>query len=304
MLTVSVVIPLFNHSAYIERAVLSVTGQTVPVHELIVVDDGSTDNSVSVMKDLCHKFPEIVFWRQPNQGAHQAINNGVHRATGDLVAILNSDDEYRPNRLELCVECLRGAAQVQAVFTGIDFIDETGKSIQNNWYLQALNESRKIGDLGLGLLNGNYLMTTSNLVIRRSVFRQIGYFAALRYHHDHDFFLRLVTNGLECSILDEPLLRYRMHSSNTINENSERVRIEWAAVAASYLLRLSGRFGQPELPWGYLERYMDIIERHNLARLVMYFLTYFQQSSKSPPRDIGFFLEDADFYALAKGKLS
>jgi glycosyltransferase involved in cell wall biosynthesis len=303
MLKVSVVIPLYNHGAYIEQAVSSVMDQTMPVHELIVVDDGSTDLSVSVMKTLCERYPQLVFWSQPNQGAHQAINSGIHRATGDLVTILNSDDVYHPERMEACVCSFIEDPKVQAVATGIEFMNDVSKSVENGWYAQALDFYKKIGDLGLALVNGNFIMTTSNIVVRRTVFNDIGYFSSLRYTHDLDFFLRMLTEGMKVCLLDKPLMRYRMHSSNTISENHNRVRIEWAAVAARYLVSLQGRFGSPELPWKHLETYMDIIERHSLARLVLYFATYFQKNSLLAAKDVGLFLKDADFYALAKGKV-
>jgi len=299
---VSVVIPLYNHAAYIDQAVTSVMNQTLPVHELIVVDDGSTDSSVSVMKNLCHRYPNIVFWCQPNQGAHQAINSGVHRASGDLVAILNSDDVYHSERIEACVSKLLADPQTQVVATGIEFINDASKAVENEWYKQACDYYKKIGDMGLALVNGNFIMTTSNLVVRRSVFHQIGSFSSLRYTHDLDFLLRLCAKGLKVCVLDKALMQYRMHSSNTISENHHRVRIEWAAVAACFLVSLHGRFGSIGLPWKYLERFMDIIERHRLERLVLYFVTYFQQNSPEAKKDIGRFLEDTAFYTLAKGK--
>jgi glycosyltransferase involved in cell wall biosynthesis len=302
-LDVSVVIPLYNHAAYIHQAVTSVMDQTMPVHELIVVDDGSTDSSASAMKTLCERYPQLVFWSQPNQGAHQAINSGIHRATGELVAILNSDDLYHPERMEACACIFLEDPKVQAVATGIEFMNDAGKPVENSWYDKALDFYKKVGDLGLGLVNGNFIMTTSNLVVRRSVFHDIGYFSSLRYTHDLDFFLRMLTKGMKVCLLDKPLMRYRIHASNTISENHDRVRIEWAAVAARYLVSLQDRLGGPELPWKYLETYMDIIERHSLARLVIYFSTYFQQNSLSAAKDVGLFLEDADFYVLVKGNI-
>ena len=106
MPTISVVIPLYNHEKYIHATVESVLSQDLKPSEIIIVNDGSTDGSAQIMTDILHRHPDIVYWSQPNQGAYQAINAGIHRATGDLVAILNSDDCYHPQRLRRCAQVL------------------------------------------------------------------------------------------------------------------------------------------------------------------------------------------------------
>ena len=163
--------------------------------EIIVVNDGSTDGSERIMSEILHHHPDIVFWSQPNQGAYQAINAGIHRATGDLVAILNSDDCYHPQRLKRCAQVLAASTKITAVTTALDFMDASGKKVKNRWYERNRSFYDKEGDLPLALMNGNFFMTTSNIVIRRSVFQDIGYFAPLRYVHDLDFFLRLLVHG-------------------------------------------------------------------------------------------------------------
>ena len=161
---VSVVIPLYNHAAYIDQAVTSVMNQTLPVHELIVVDDGSTDSSVSVMKNLCHRYPNIVFWCQPNQGAHQAMNSGVHRASGDLVAILNSDDVYHSERIEACVSKFLADPQTQVVATGIEFInDSKATNINSTWYALESMKKPTVWIVG-GVDKGNDYSELFNLV--------------------------------------------------------------------------------------------------------------------------------------------
>src|SRR5690242_1597747 len=89
---VSVVIPLYNHGRYISEAVESALAQGEIVRDVIIVDDGSRDDSVAVISSLADADARITSWSQPNRGAHAAINAGLMRATGDLLAILNSDD--------------------------------------------------------------------------------------------------------------------------------------------------------------------------------------------------------------------
>lgn len=290
--TLSIVIPLYNHERYIDAALDSVMAQTLQPHEIIVVDDGSQDGSLARVRQRAGQDFRIKVWSHPNQGAHYTINAGLQHTTGTCVAILNSDDCYHPRRLAACLQALEQDPEAAAVCTALSFIDEHGKNCHNKWYEEALAFYHQVGDLGLALLNGNFLMTTSNLFIRRSVFDELGYFANLRYAHDLDFFLRLVLHRKKIVLLDEPLLQYRTHATNTISEGVFKVKQEWAAVVAWFAWQLGAEQG-----WKYLARLTDITDRHNLTRLVFFFFKQFQQT---PPeqRTVESWLQDADFCAF------
>ncbi len=270
----SVVIPLYNHERYIEPAVASLLDQSVPAREIIVIDDGSSDRSVEVVERLRAGRPEIQIHTQANQGAHAAINRGVALATGRFVAILNSDDVYHPDRLRQCLAVLEDQT-VSAVATGLSFIDERGSAVTNPWFEQARGFYDRIGDLSLALVNGNFFMTTSNLVVRRALFGEIGFFSALRYAHDLDFFLRLLAHGREVRLLDQPLLSYRVHAGNTIREDARKVKVEWAA-ATAFFLHSIWRNGTSR-DWSYFERFTGITDRHGLTTPVLAFLTFFER---------------------------
>ncbi len=118
--TVAVVIPVFNGAAVIERAIQSVLDQTVPIAEIIVVDDGSTDDTVAVVERLAKAHPAINLVRQPqNGGVSKARNAGNARATADWVAILDGDDTWRPERTEKLLEL---ASRYQANFVADNMV--------------------------------------------------------------------------------------------------------------------------------------------------------------------------------------
>jgi len=269
--SVSVVIPLYNHERYIDAALDSVLGQTVPPLEIIVIDDGSQDGSLQRAEARASKDSRISIRSQLNQGAHYTINAAIRQAKGEYVSILNSDDFYAPQRLAMCLQILEHDHSADAVCTSLSFIDDNGKSCRNTWYDEALSFYKKNGDLGLALINGNFFMTTSNLFIRRKVFDTIGGFANLRYAHDLDFFLRLIAYRRKIILLDQPLMQYRMHSSNTIGEGVLKVKAEWAAVVAFFLWQMD-----VEQDWDYLVRLMEITDRHRLTRLILFFFKQFQ----------------------------
>jgi cellulose synthase/poly-beta-1,6-N-acetylglucosamine synthase-like glycosyltransferase len=125
---ISVVIPLYNHARFIGEAVDSVLLQGSIVRELIVVDDGSSDESAAVMREIKRRDPRIVFWSQPNRGAHTAINSGLWRATGYLLTILNSDDVYAPARLTRLADALDADPSADIAASG-DFLHQYRKRV-------------------------------------------------------------------------------------------------------------------------------------------------------------------------------
>ena len=275
-LRVSVVIPLFNHEQYIEAAIESVLAQTIRPAEIIVIDDGSTDSSAAKMRKLCAAHPEITFWSWPNQGAHHTLNAAIHRATGDFVAILNSDDCYDPGRLAACLAIVQTEPEVDAVATGVSFMDAQGRSIGNPWYEDARTFYQEEGDLSLGLFHANFLLSTSNLFIRRTLFESVGYFSPMRYTHDLEFFLRLVLAKAHLHFLDQPLLHYRWHAENTISESRARVDVELAAIFAFFLYREQLANGADTIWRSWLERYVEVLGKKDLLELVEGFLELLQ----------------------------
>jgi glycosyltransferase involved in cell wall biosynthesis len=269
---ISVVIPLYNHERYIDAALDSVLTQTIVPEEIIVVDDGSKDGSAQRVLSRAAQDHRIITWSHPNQGAHYTLNEAIHRATGQYVAILNSDDLYHPQRLESCLNAFEQEPDADALCTGLSFIDERGESCRNKWYEQALKFYRKTGDLALALINGNFFMTTSNLFIRRRVFDDLGGFAKLRYAHDLDFFLRLLAASRKIVFLEDPMVSYRIHTTNTISEGVLKVKMEWAAVVAFFVWQIHGQKG-----WDYLQRLVKITDRHNLTPFIFFFFAQFRQ---------------------------
>jgi len=264
---VSVVIPLYNHERYVVEALESVFQQSVRPREIIVVDDGSTDRSCEMVRKHFGAAENLVLWSKPNGGAHHAINAGIYRATSKNVAILNSDDLYAPERLQVCLELLAKHENADMVATGITFVDGSGRNISNEWYRQAYEYYLRHGDLALSLINGNFLMTTSNFVVRRTAFEKYGYFGKFRYAHDLAFLLRVLAQGGMIHVHRQPLLQYRIHDSNTIKEGVLKVKVELAAVVAEYIVKLYHTY-QDGTGIDHLNKLYSILDAHNLSRML------------------------------------
>lgn len=229
---ISVIIPSYNHAAFVAEAVESVLRQSISNLELIVVDDGSTDNSLEVISSFSDPLLRVI--HQSNQGAHAAINRGLKEATGKYLSVLNSDDVYHPKRLEKTVAVLRADPKVGLVGSYIEIIDNRGKVLGVKhgykdcppWPLESPERSFRAGtDLRAALLTENYWSTTTNFVFTRELYHQVGEFRPLRYTHDWDYALR-AAKIVAPVLLPEPLMRYRIHEANTIRENQAAMIFE------------------------------------------------------------------------------
>lgn len=296
---VSVVVPLYNHARYVADAVRSALAQGPVLREVVVVDDGSTDNSAEALLAACGDDPRLVLWSQPNRGAHAAINAGLLRATGEVLAVLNSDDVYAAGRLDRLVAALDADPGADLAATGLGFMDGDGSPIANPWYEEALAFHRASGDLGAALVNGNFVMTTSNLAFRRGLLDRIGLFAPLRYAHDLDFLLRALAHGRRFALLlDEPLLSYRVHAANTIKEEHGAVRLEWAAAAASYLDALLA--APRPLDWAGFQAVGAVLEHHRLLPAVQLCLAHLRRHPSGGSLERAPFLVDDEFRAALR----
>lgn len=234
---IAVVIPSYNHAEFVGAAMQSVWAQSLADVQLVVVDDGSRDDSRE--RILAHADPRLVTHFQANAGAHAAINKGIELAdpAAEYISILNSDDVFGPQWLERAAAALDADEGVGFVASRLGFLgDEDGDKA--GWYGPALEFYLRCDDVERALLHRNFIMTTSNVVIRRSLLARTGLFRPLRYVHDVDLFLRLASLSRFALIEGENVL-YRHHGTNTISEGerSARVVFEFAWVLVDHLWR-------------------------------------------------------------------
>ena len=249
---VTIVIPSYNHEKYVAAAVDSCLSQTYRDLEVIVVDDGSQDNSVDLLQTRYAGDPRIKIVTQQNNGAHAAINVGIHQASGEYIAILNSDDLFHGRRIEVLIQ---EAQQVDGigslVFSDLEFINDEGhpalehERAQGYRVLQQRCQETPIESL---FLVGNVAMTSSNFFFPKTLFRAVGEFSALRYTHDWDWALRATVHRPPIWVR-ENLLSYRVHGSNTIAESDIWPHIrENAFIHAKAILTLKQRIASMDNP--------------------------------------------------------
>ncbi len=260
MSRIGVVIPCYNHARFVGEAVRSVLGQSLDEVELVVVDDGSRDGSAGVVREVLAGFPgrRATLIEEENRGAHAAIMRGIEHLSTDLIAVLNSDDAYEPERFERMLPALdEGAcgpedARLGIAFSGLRLIDERGAGLPpehpwSRWYATALTALETEPTIGFALLVHNFSVTSGNFVFTRALYDRLGGFGAQKFVHDWDFLLR-ATALTEPVFVPERLMRYRIHGSNTTESVRGLLAEECSESLARYLSLLAGTDARPDAP--------------------------------------------------------
>jgi glycosyltransferase involved in cell wall biosynthesis len=238
---ISVLMPAYEHEAYIGAAIDSVLNQTWRDFELIVIDDASRDRTWDVVSRYVDS--RIRSQRHAvNQGAHATLNEALSIARGDYVAILNSDDIYHPARLQYLLDMAKRSNRSDFLaFSDISFIDQKGLFVPEDARACGYRKlSRKCSNQSpqYWFYTGNLAWSTSNFFFSRGILEKTGPFTSLRYTHDWDWALR-ASSDLIPTWIRKPLLCYRVHPLNTLAEGDVWRHVhENSYIQASTLHRL------------------------------------------------------------------
>lgn len=210
---VSVIIPTYNRADLLVQAIQSVLNQTYGHFELLIIDDNSSDNTSEIINTI--KDNRVHYFRlSKNQGAPAARNIGLKKAKGELVAFLDSDDQWLSTKLEKQVELFNKEKNVGLVYTGI-------KIISNQ--LERIILPSKRGEMGNKLLIKNYVGTTSSVLIKKDLLDEVGGFdLTFTSCQDWDLFIR-ISQKMHFNFIEEPLVLYFEHDGERISTNSKSI---------------------------------------------------------------------------------
>lgn len=216
--SVSVIIPTFNYGRFIGGAIKSVLAQTYPIAEIIVVDDGSTDDTEEVVASFGEKVKYI---RQENAGVCAARNKGVENSSGELIAFLDADDVWLPEKIEKQAAKFREDEQIGLVHCQMrEFDTETGKTVhlhlvgEDGWVANSLLLYDKTIIIGPG----------GSILVSRAAFEAAGGFdTRLKIGEDWDFCYR-VARQYKVGFVREILVDYRHHPKNSSRNAEEMER--------------------------------------------------------------------------------
>lgn len=196
----SIVIAAYQAAGTIAEAVESALAQTAPAHEVIVVDDGSTDATQAVLSRYLEK---IIYRRQENRGAPAASNAGFRRATGDFVAILDADDVYEPERLEALAELAVRRPDLDILMTDAHL--DTGQEVIGSFFEYA---PFAVADQKIEILDTCFIAWPA--VRRELMIAARGFEESLPIGYDWECWIRLLHAGSVAGAIDAPLMRYRV----------------------------------------------------------------------------------------------
>jgi glycosyltransferase involved in cell wall biosynthesis len=230
---ISVIIPTYNSAAYLAQAIDSVLAQVYAPCELIVVDDGSTDETTAVLKPYLDK---INYVQQENCGSAAARNRGLQLATHGYILFLDADDLMLPNKLQQQAAFLQLDPALGYISSGWQQIDESGQ------VLQTVEPWHDAANLDVDAWLQYKPVQLGAILFRRIWLNRVGGLDAdLRQAHDVDLMLRLSLVGCKGAWLYEPTIQYRQHAASTMHRNT-------AVQAQSVIQVLDKFFTQPSLP--------------------------------------------------------
>jgi teichuronic acid biosynthesis glycosyltransferase TuaG len=224
---ISIIMPAYNAERFVAKAILSVQNQTYQDWELIVVDDGSTDNMADIVKSIQVADKRIKYIYQENKKQGAARNNGTNNATGNWIAFLDADDVWHPEKLERQFNCVKEII-ADVFYTGGIIIDEYDQSITSYKTVYGSYSPIQVYKM---LFESNPIPILS-VIFKRQWIEKVGLQdedIRVTGCEDWDYWIRLAKAGAIFYGLDEPLFYYRRHSSN-MSSNYMNMRLAQAAI--------------------------------------------------------------------------
>lgn len=278
MPTVSIVLPTFNRAKFLLEAIESALAQTWDKIEVLVVDDGSSDETRDLVNALARGDQRVKYFYQENSGVSVARNHAIREATGDLIAFLDSDDIWKPWKLEIQVKLLKALSEVGMVWTNMDAIFPDGRLRQKNFLKTMYSAYARLGadspfissrryqkycpdcpsefqdaTTSVGMIyskmfSGN-LVHTPTVVLRRKWADQVGPFDVTMRRGGEDFKYHLSTSRLgDVAFIDVPSILYRVGNGDQITN-----RENYLHFAHSYLRTIQDELALHESESGLSE---------------------------------------------------
>lgn len=215
---VSIVMPAYNCEKYVVEAINSVLAQTYKNWELLVLDDGSKDNTLQIIEEFSQKDSRIkALPNGKNMGVSATRNRGVELASGDWIAFLDSDDMWEPVKLEVQFEIVEKKA-AEFLFTGSSYINEEGEPFKGILQVPEKLTYKK--------LRNQNVISCSSVLVKKKYFENIK-MEKDDMHEDYAVWLRILKKGGEAYGVNEPLLIYRISKNSKSGNKIKTVKMTY-----------------------------------------------------------------------------
>ncbi|MDX1542716.1 MAG: glycosyltransferase family 2 protein [Christiangramia sp.] len=212
---VSVIMPAYNSEAFISEAIRSVIDQTYPNWELFVIDDASSDSTLKIIQDYSGKDNRIhILKNSSNKGTHQTRNKGIEAATGDFIAFLDADDQWKPEKLQKQLEII-SREDIAACFSSYDLISENGRPLNKKVEALPVLTYEK-------LLKANYVGNLTG-IYNVKVLGKI-YCPEIRKRQDWALWLKVIEEGGPMEGIRDSLAIYRIRKNSISNNKFEMLK--------------------------------------------------------------------------------
>ena len=243
----SIVIPVYNGAETLARAVDSVLAQTHPAHEILIVDDGSTDSTAQIAGR--YDAP-VRYVHQPNQGVSAARNLGAREAVGDWLAFLDADDHYYPNRLQVHAQMLAEVPDLDLMTADFDYLDLQGQVLGRSLTANPLGRSLLARATGSSLVVdaptelaqfvAQHFGDTHTLSVRRARFLEAGgYPLGFPVCEDVHLLVRLTVAASRIGVWLEPVAAYVVHAGSATRKDPIRAQRETVRALSDLRIRIA-----------------------------------------------------------------
>jgi glycosyltransferase involved in cell wall biosynthesis len=252
---VIVIISTYNRAQKLRSALRSVVNQTYNNLEIIVIDDGSTDNTSEVVKNF--KDKRIKYLYKKNSGPYDSRNYAIRRSKGDYIAFLDDDDQYLPQKIEMQVEFMQKHKEYGFCYGNLKIL----KNRKSHLIISKEKENTYINLLLDG--TGSYV-TIQTILLKRSVVKKTGLFRLdIKRAEDYDYWLRCAKK-FKFGYIDKPLAIYKLHDSN-ITKDHDKI-LKWMSFVRLIHLK---KLKKSDIPKKYLKKYQWELNFHQ-GRVLYY----------------------------------
>lgn len=207
---VSIILCTYNRAHLVKRAIASVLIQAYRNWELIIIDDGSTDETEHVVIPIVKSDPRIKYFYHTNKGLARSRNIGITLSSGEYTTFLDSDDEYRENHLSVRIQAMEKKPSLALIYGGIEYVGPVEK--------QYVPDARRPGKK----IHLSKCYPSGTFFARASVFKKLKGFRNLPFAEDLDFIRRTYKKGLKIAKVKEPTYRYHVDTNNRLCDLYER----------------------------------------------------------------------------------